>query len=224
MTELEKRGEDPNEESTEIPEGGGSVSFERVELYLERHPKASNLAWEIDFHDGYVGEDWPHRGYALARQDIEDLLKDAYDNTVDAAEARSTANNLLEQKKQWAKDAAEVEQLKALIHSMRHNGAAHHFAYGHQKYSEEKRRYVDHCKICGKDAGHPAHFANGGARYLDSREVEKQAFEAFKRVAALLEGQGFKPLTAHNTARELLAGLPGVPEPIDDAPKYPEVL
>jgi hypothetical protein len=212
--ELEKRDNNPNEEPTAVPEGGGSVSFERVRLYLERHPEAFNLAGEIDYHDGYVGEDWPRRAYALPRKDIEDLLEDVEVATRELIEAKEAAENLLEQKRQWAKDAAEVEQLKALIQSMRMNGAQHHFAYGWQKYSEEQRRWIDHCKVCTKDYGHPAHFASG-SKYLDSRVVEKQAVTAVKRVVEMLEGQGFRPLLAQNTARELLAGLPGIPEPFD---------
>lgn len=214
MSELEKRDEDSNEESTAVPEGGGSVSFERVRLYLERHPDTENFAPEGDTHDDYVGEDWPYRFYALPRQDIEKILGDVDRAEAERGDAQEAYNNLIQQKTQWAKDRAEVEQLKALIQSMRYNGAQHHFTYGWQKYSEAERRYVDYCSVCTKDRGHPAHFAQG-SKYLDSRVVERQAVTALKRVVEMLEGQGFKPLLAQNTARELLAGLPGILPPIE---------
>lgn len=216
MTELEKRDEDPNEESTAVPEGGGSVSFERVERYLRNLPEVKNLGPRIDYDDAYVGEDWPRRAYALPRQDIEALLEDCQNYLAESVDARETTDNLLEQKRQWVKDADELDRLKKLIHSMRFNGARHHFAYGYQRYNEEQRRYIDHCSVCTKDRGHPAHFGEG-SRYLDSREVERQAVEALRRVVEFLEGNPlhFQPLVAQNTARELLAGLPGIPEPMN---------
>lgn len=201
-----------NADEPEIPEDGGSVSFERVELYLERHPDKQEFS-KIDYDDGYVGEDWPHRGYALARKDIEQILEDANTAEAERGEVQEALNNLLEQKKEWVKHKAQVQALNDLVLSMRLHGARHHFNYGYQKYDAEARVFVDHCKVCDKDKGHPAHFAQG-SRYLDSREVEKQAVATLKRVVELLEGQGFKPLLAQNTARELLKDLPGIPPPI----------
>jgi len=205
MTELEKRGEDPNEKPVAVPEDGGSVSFERIRLYLERHPEAFNLAGEIDFHDGYVGEDWPHRGYALARKDVEDLLEDVDDVTSELSEVKEALNGLMEQKRQWAKDTAEAERLRNLVHSMRVNGARHHFVFDYDKYVEGVGRRVQFCKDCGKEKEHPAHFAQG-SRYLDSRVVEEASEMALERVERFLKG--LNVIQARQIAKELLKGLP----------------
>jgi hypothetical protein len=188
-----------------VPEGGGSVSFERIQLYLERHPHAFNLANEIDFDDRYVGEDWPHRGYALARPDVEALLQDAQDATAEAGEAQEALNGLVEQKRQWAKDADEVKKLKDLVFSMRLNGAAHHFSFEGAKFIEG-RGWVPHCKICGKDDQHPAHFANGGARYVDSRDVVR----ARSRVREALIRTGMTETLVDQIIDEIFFNLPGV--------------
>jgi hypothetical protein len=208
MTELEKRGEGPNEESVEIPDGGGSVSYKRVQLYLERHPEMFNLAGEIDFHDGYVGKDWPRRGYALARKDIEDLLSDIEEHVSEIAELNEAYQTLSNEKLELLKSKDRADRLEKLVQSMVFNGARHHFVYAHQQWIEG-RGWTNHCRECGKDQGHPAHFAQG-AKYMDSREVEKQAREAKARVLSLLMGQGMGPETAQNVARDLLKVLPGI--------------
>jgi hypothetical protein len=199
------------QEEAEVPEGGGSVSFERVRLYLERHPESFNLAGEIDYHDGYVGEDWPRRGYALPRKDIEALLEDCDEYQREVSEAKEAANNLLQQKREWAKHKAQAQALNDMVLSMRMHGARHHFSYGYQRWFEGQG-YVDHCKVCDKDKGHPAHFASE-ATYLDSREVEKASLEALRRVESLLEGMG--AARAHDIATEMLRGLPGIPQTIE---------
>jgi hypothetical protein len=195
------------QEKAEVPEGGGSVSFERVKLYLDRHPEIFNLAGEIDWHDGYVGQDWPHRGYALARKDVESLLSDCEEYQQEAMEARRAANNLVEQKKEWTKNRAQVQALNDMVLSMRFHGARHHFVYAHQKYDVDSRRYVDHCRDCDKERDHPGHFGSS-AKYMDSREVEKASRKALERVEDFLKGLGIGPSAA--VARELLEGLPGV--------------
>lgn len=113
-----------------------------------------------------------------------------------------------------------IREKDELIYSLRLNGAGHHFQYGYQKH--DGTRYVDHCGICQKDRGHPAHFAQG-ARYLDSREVEGAAKAAQERLVNVLEDHAvLGSRTALNTAREILRGLPGI-EPFQKVLDRPEV-
>lgn len=185
------------------------MSFERVRLYLERHPDLKEFS-KIDYHDGYVGEDWPHRGYALARKDIEDLLEDCEEYQSETMAAKEAFNNLVKQKQQWAKDRAEVERLTKMIHSMQFNGARHWFAFAYQRWSQELNRFVDYCRECNKDKEHPAHFAQG-SRYLDSRVVERASEKALERVERFLKG--LNVIRAREVAKELLEGLPYIDGP-----------
>lgn len=111
-----------------------------------------------------------------------------------------------------------VRDLEALIASMRLSGAQHHFVYAYQKdlnahVPGSPQNWVDHCRDCDKEKGHPAHFAQG-AQYLDSREVEKAAKEAQERLCDLVvKYVGIGHRQALQVARTVLEGLPGITEP-----------
>lgn len=198
------------QEEAEVPEGGGSVADERIRLYLERHPELFNLAGEIDFHDDYVGDCWPHRGYALARTDVEVLLGEIEEQTAEIAELREAYNTMTSEKAGLLKYKEQAEQLANIVQSMRLNGARHHFAFGHQRWVDGTG-YVDHCRECGKDKGHPAHFLSD-AKYLDSRVVEKAAEEALRRVEDFLKSAHIvqPPAVARELLQAVLAVLPSI--------------
>lgn len=116
--------------------------------------------------------------------------------------------------------ARRVAELEGIVASMRLNGAVHWFVYGYQQH--DGVRYVERCGDCDKDKGHPAHFGQG-ARYLDSREVEKAAKEAQERLCnVLVDGLRLDHRVALNMAREILRGIPGI-DPFQEAPSRPEV-
>lgn len=181
------------------------------------------MAKEFLVQDGQQGPEDLARENETLREDAEDYLNRIEDlkGQVD----RLTAE--LAQEKERATPSPEdsalalkVSELEGVVASMRLNGAVHWFVYGYQQH--DGVRYVDRCKICDKDKGHPAHFGQG-ARYLDSREVEKATAEAQERLCNILvDGMKLGHRVALNTARELLRGLPGI-APFQEVPGRPEV-
>lgn len=143
----------------------------------------------------------------------ENQVGDANESAINAAREIAELNKKLGEKDE-------------LIHSMRLNGARHHFAFAYDKYVEGAGQRLQFCSVCDKDKAHPAHFAQG-SRYLDSREVEKAATDAQERLCRVLVGMGLNHRASLNTAREILRGLPGIgdfqPVPgrleVDEAPR-----
>lgn len=183
------------------------------------------MAKEFLVQEGQSPEDLARENETL-REDAED-----YNNRIE--DLKSQVERLTSERDQaLASSVSEgleqrVRDLEALIASMRVNGARHHFVYGYQKdlnahVPGSPQNWVDHCRDCDKEKGHPAHFAQG-AQYLDSREVEKAALAAQERLCNILvDGMKLNHRTALNTARELLRGLPGIGE-FQPVPGRPEV-
>ncbi len=182
----------------------------RVRLFMELYPHPS-ISGEIVSDDRFRSEEWPRRMYALAREDLVEVLRDLeiYEDELSKANARAI------------QDAKRIDRLEKslktkedLVDSMRLNGARHHFAYAYQKH--DGTRFVDHCKVCDKEQEHPAHFFQK-AKYLDSRDVDKAAQEALGRVQGFLEsGLSMPEERARKVALELLQALPGI-EPEEES-------
>jgi len=148
----------------------------------------------------------------------EKARQDAYESGL-IFELNEAVTNLTEYKEGLEQ---RVKDLEALIASMRLNGARHHFVFAYDRHMEEAGRRLQFCRDCDKEKEHPAHFAQG-SRYLDSREVEKAARAAQERLCNLLvDGMKLGHMTALNTARELLQGLPGIGD-FQAVPGRPEV-
>lgn len=134
-----------------------------------------------------------HAENMALREDLEDLQNQRED---------------LEEKIKELERALTKE--RELIASLRVNGARHWFAFGYDKPSVQGSPYVQYCSVCNRDKDHPAHLQST-ARYLDSRDMERDARTVQARLERLLHGAGTSPETAAVTALEILRGLPGIP-------------
>ena len=105
------------------------------------------------------------------------------------------------------------KQLEDLVKCLKRKGGNHHFRYGYQKIIDlPTGPYVDHCADCDKPKGDPSHFGNG-VNALSSKDVEEAVQAVHDRLLKVVEdGLMMKGPNGKNFVRELLAGLPGLPE------------